>query len=384
MSSPDPSPVPLLDLQLQHDGIREEVAEAMSRVVESQRFILGETVEAFEGEMAEFLSVPHAVGCASGTDALLLPLMALEPKPGDEVILPAFTFFATAGAVWNAGFRPVFCDVDPHTFNVTPETVEAVWTERTRAIIPVHLFGQMAPMEGLNELACRKGAVVIEDAAQAIGARQRATSNPDSPNGEVAAGASGIAGAFSFFPTKNLGGFGDGGLVSARDPELAEKVAKLRVHGGRQMYHHEMVGTNSRLDALQAAVLSVKLAHLADWTDARRANACRYHERLAQISGLELPVVMEGNWHVYNQFTIRVRDRDGLRAALAEEGIGTGVYYPVPLNLQPCFSELGGHPGQLPESERACSEVLSLPIFPELREEQIDRVAEAIRRYLGA
>lgn len=375
------SPVPLLDLPLQHDRIRDEVAAALSEVVESQRFILGEPVEAFEAEMAEFIGVPHAVGCASGTDALLLPLKALDPEPGDEVVLPSFTFFATAGAVWNAGFRPVFCDVDPDTFNVTADTVAEVWTERTRAVIPVHLFGQMAPMDELNALACDRGAIVIEDAAQAIGARQETDVDPAARDGEVSAGASGLAGAFSFFPTKNLGGFGDGGLVSARDAELAEKVAKLRVHGGRQMYHHEMVGTNSRLDALQAAVLSVKLRHLDRWTQGRRANACRYHEGLEEVEEVGLPVVRPGNLHVYNQFTIRVPRRDELREHLAAEGIGTGIYYPVPLHLQPCFSELGGAEGQFPEAEKACREVLSLPIFPELEEEQIDRVSDSVRRF---
>lgn len=378
--------VPLLDLKAQYDSIRDEVEEALGRVVESQYFILGPEVQGLEKEIADFLQVPHTVGCASGTDALLLPLTALEPEPGEEVIIPAFTFFATAGAVWNAGFTPVFCDIDPVTFNVTAETVEAVWTERTRAVIPVHLFGQMAPMAPINALARDRGAVVLEDAAQAIGARQR-WPGPDAPEGAVSddgwimAGAAGDAGAFSFFPTKNLGGFGDGGMVSAHDDDLADRVGKLRVHGGRQMYHHEMVGTNSRLDALQAAVLSVKLRHLRDWTEARRANACRYHEGFEGLDEVTPPETLEGNYHVYNQYTIRVEARDRLREHLSGKGIGSGVYYPKSLHLQECFSGLGGREGELPVTEQACREVLSLPIFPELGEERLERVVEAIRGF---
>ncbi|MSR23144.1 MAG: DegT/DnrJ/EryC1/StrS family aminotransferase [Gemmatimonadetes bacterium] len=364
----------------QYERIRDEVGAAISRVVEAQGFILGPEVEALEAELASFLNVPHAVGCASGTDALLLPLRALTPAPGDEAILPAFTFFATAGAAWNAGFRPVFCDVDPLTFNVTAETIEAVWTERTRAVIPVHLFGQMPPMAPIMELARERGAFVLEDAAQAIGARQQGAPGP-ARDGWVMAGAAGDAGAFSFFPTKNLGGFGDGGLVATSDPELADRVAKLRVHGGRQMYHHEMVGTNSRLDALQAAVLRTKLRHLPGWTEGRRGNAKRYEEGLAEVEGVSLPVTVEGNEHVYNQYTIRARDRDGLRTRLQERRIGTGVYYPAPLHLQPCFQELGGRPGDLPVSERLCGEVLSLPVFPELGEERLGIVVDAIREF---
>ena len=376
--------VPLLDLKPQYDAIKDEIDDAIQTVVESQYFILGPEVEGLEEEMARFLKVPHAVGCASGTDALLLPLKALDAQPGDEVILPAFTFFATAGAVWNAGFTPVFCDIDPVTFNVTAETVEPVWTERTRAVIPVHLFGQMAPMDEISALAQARDALVLEDAAQAIGARQR-VSNPDGEGeGEwVMAGAAGDAGAFSFFPTKNLGGFGDGGMVSARDPELAEKVAKLRVHGGRQMYHHEMVGTNSRLDALQAAVLRVKLRHLDGWTEARRANACKYHEGLADLDAVTVPDTAPENVHVFNQYTLRVQDRDGLREHLSGKGIGSGVYYPVPLHLQDCFSQLGGAEGQLPHAEKACREVISLPVFPELGEERLEQVVEAVREFYG-
>jgi dTDP-4-amino-4,6-dideoxygalactose transaminase len=375
--------VPLLDLVPQYEAIKEEVDEAIRRVVSSQRFVMGPEVEGLERELARYLNVPHAVGCASGTDALLLPLLALDPRPGEEVIVPAFTFFATAGAVWNAGFRPVFCDIDPVTFNVTARTLEAAWTDRTRAVIPVHLFGQMAPMDEVTAWARERGAVVIEDAAQAIGARQR-LDEAGAREGSVMAGSVGDAGAFSFFPTKNLGGYGEGGLVTVRDGDLAERVAKLRVHGGVQMYHHEMVGTNSRLDALQAAVLRVKLAHLDGWTEARRKNACRYHGGLAELEEVVLPETREGNYHVYNQYTLRVRDRDQLRDHLTGKGIGTGVYYPRPLHLQECFGELGGREGQLPESERACREVLSLPVFPELGEARLDRVVDEIRAYYGA
>ena len=368
--------IPLLDLRPQYEAIKTELDDAVSRVVESQGFILGPEVEALEGEIARFLEVPHAIGCASGTDALLLTLKALCPADGDEVVLPAFTFFATAGAVWNAGFRPIFCDIDPVTFNVTAETVREVWSERTRVVIPVHLFGQMAPMAELIAFAREWGAIVLEDAAQAIGARQR--EGLDSDSRWVMAGAAGEAGAFSFFPTKNLGGFGDGGLISTSDAELASSVRKLRVHGGRQMYDHELVGTNSRLDAIQAAVLRTKLPHLNAWTEARRENACRYHGMLAGLEEIELPVTIEGNVHVYNQYTIRAKRRDELRAQLQGRQIGTGVYYPVPLHLQDCFSELGGQRGQFPEAERASEEVLSLPIFAELGEDQQSEVSRAI------
>lgn len=366
--------VPFLDLKLQYRSIKSEVDEAIQRVVTSQGFVMGPEVQALEEEIAAFVGVPHAVGVASGTDALLLPLRALDPEPGDEAIVPAFTFFATAGAVWNAGFKPVFCDVDPVTFNVTAETLEAVWTERTRALVPVHLYGQMSPMEEIRALADRRGAFLLEDAAQAIGARVGAT----------AAGAAGDAGAFSFFPTKNLGGFGDGGMVTTGDAEFAEKLAKLRVHGGKQMYHHEMVGTNSRLDALQAAVLRVKLPHLEGWAEGRRRNAAIYDEILRGVEGVETPVTLPGHYHVYNQYTLRVDRRDELRAFLSERGIGNGLYYPLGLHLQECFSALGGREGDLPVTERLTREVVSLPIFPELTENQVTEAAEGIRAFYSS
>jgi dTDP-4-amino-4,6-dideoxygalactose transaminase len=341
-------------------------------VVASQRFVLGPEVEALEEAIAARIGVDHAVGCASGTDAILLPLRALELEDGAEVVVPAFTFFATAGAVWNAGLRPVFADIDPVTFNLTRETLEAALTPRTRAVVVVHLFGQMAPMAPILELAEARGLAVIEDAAQSIDARQRV-------GGEWrAAGSVGRAGCLSFFPTKNLGAFGDGGMMTTSDPALAERLRKLRVHGGRQMYHHEMVGTNSRLDALQAAVLRAKLPHLEAWTEERRERAARYDAAFEDVAEIVSPTVMPGNEHVYNQYTVRVPDRDGVRRRLEDAGIGTGVYYPVPLHLQECFAALGGSEGDLPESERAVREVLSLPVYPELTEAMQQAVIDAL------
>ncbi len=368
-------PVPFLDLKLQYQSIKPELDAAVERVVTSQGFILGPEVQGLETEIAAYLGVPHAVGVASGTDALLLPLKALDPEPGDEVVLPAFTFFATAGAAWNSGLKPVFCDVDPDTFNVTAATLEAAWTERTRAVVPVHLYGQMAPMAEIRALARARGAFVLEDAAQAIGAKQK------EEGGWVMTGAAGDACAFSFFPTKNLGGFGDGGMVTTADEAFAGKVGKLRVHGGLQMYHHEMVGTNSRLDALQATVLRAKLPHLEGWAGARRRNAALYDEMLAGIEGVRTPVVLPVNHHVYNQYTLRVERRDELRSYLNERKIGNGLYYPLGLHLQECFAGLGGREGDLPVTERLTREVVSLPIFPELTEGQVTEVGEAIRAF---
>jgi len=379
--------VPFLDLKLQYSTLKAELDEAVRAVVSSQRFILGPEVQSLEEELASYLGVPFAIGVASGTDALLLPLKALEPRPGEEVILPAFTFFATAGAVWNSGFTPVFCDVDPDTFNVTPETVERVWSPRTRAVIPVHLFGQMAPMSEILALASDRNAFVLEDAAQAIGAGIRTWGTREEidtdPAGWRKAGAVGDAGAFSFFPTQNLGGFGDGGLVTTADGELADRVRKLRVHGGLQMYHHEMVGTNSRLDALQAAVLRVKLPHLDDWAEARRRNAALYDEILAGVEEVRTPHVDPSAYHVYNQYTLRAHQRDELREFLSSRDIGTGLYYPLGLHLQECFRSLGGSQGDLPVTEALTGDVVSLPIFPELREDQVVEVGEAVREFFS-
>ncbi len=366
--------VPLLDLRAQHDTIRTEIAEAIAQVVESQHFVLGPAVEAFEEAIAEWIGVEHAVGCASGTDALLLPLMALEPQRAHEVVVPAFTFFATAGAVWNAGFTPAFCDVDPETYNVTGATVASALTDRTRAVIPVHLFGQMAPLPEVQQVV-GEGVPIIEDAAQAIGASWMADS------GKLSAGTVGWVGAFSFFPTKNLGSFGEGGLITTRDAAVAERLRKLRVHGGRQMYHHELVGTNSRLHALQAAVLGVKLPHLEGWTAKRRANAALYGEMFEDVAEVIVPKQLPEAHHVFNQFTIRARRRDALAAHLKSVGVGAGVYYPKALHLQECFDALGGREGQFPVSESLCQQVLSLPIFPELGRDRVEIVAEEIRAF---
>lgn len=371
-----PMPVPLLDLEAQYASIRPDLDEAVAGVVRSQRFILGPAVDRFEAEAAEFIGVRHAIGCASGTDAILLPLKALDLEPGSEVIVPTFTFFATAGAVWNAGLRPVFADVDPESFNLSVESVRAALTPRTRAIIAVHLFGQMADMPALLELAGERGLYLIEDAAQAIGARQQLW-------GEWrGAGTSGHIGAFSFFPTKNLGCFGDGGMMTTEDDRLAERLRKLRVHGGRQMYHHELVGTNSRLDALQAAVLSAKLPYLPGWTRRRQENATFYAERLGRLApAVRVPVTRPGNEHVFNQYTIRVERRDELKRFLDERGVGNSIYYPVPLHLQACFASLGCRLGGLPESERAAMEVLSLPIYPELTTGQLEEVTGLVEEF---
>jgi dTDP-4-amino-4,6-dideoxygalactose transaminase len=378
-------PVPLLDLQAQYHSIQNELDEAVRGVVRSQRFVLGPAVERLEAELAERIGARHAVACASGTDALLLALKALELPAGTPVLVPAFTFFATAGAVWNAGLRPVFVDVDETSFNVTAETLEAALTPDARVVVPVHLFGQMAELAPILELARRHELAVLEDAAQSIGAAQRID------GAWRAAGSVGTFGAFSFFPTKNLGAFGDGGLMTTDDDVLGDRLRKLRVHGGRQMYHHEMVGTNSRLDALQAAVLSAKLPHLDGWTERRRENARWYDELLGGIDGVVKPVTLPGNRHVFNQYTIRAGARaragagagarDRLREFLERRGVGTGIYYPVPLHLQECFASLGYGVGDLPVSERLAGEVLSLPIYPELTRAQIEEVAGGIRAF---
>lgn len=370
---------PLVDLPAQYDTMRAEIDRALAGVVESQRFVLGPAVEAFEEAVAEQVGVRHAVGCANGTDAIWLVLRALELDPRDEVIVPAFTFFGTAGAVWNAGLRPVFCDIDPVTFNLDADAVRACWSDRTRVILPVHLFGQMAPMAEVLELAHERGARVVEDAAQALGAWQR------TPAGEIArAGASGVAGTVSFFPTKNLGGFGDGGLIVTGRDALARRLRRLRVHGGVGGGRYDAVGVNSRLDSVQAAVLHAKLPRLASWTEARRANAATYDEMLAGVPGVRRPRVLSGNFHTFHQYTIRARERDRLRDHLRKMGVETGLYYPRPLHLQPCFAELGYRSGDLPVAEAACRDVVSLPVFPELGAKRAARVARAIRDFYQA
>ena len=364
--------VPLLDLTRQYRPLRDEFRAAIDRVCDSQRFILGSEVEEFEKEASEALEVGHTIGVTSGTDALLEPLMALGVGPGDEVILPTFTFFATAGVVSRLGARPVFVDVDPVDYCIEPSQIAARINSKTKAVIPVHLFGQSADMDGVLEAA---GQVpVIEDCAQAWGA--------DFNGRQV--GSMGLMGAFSFFPSKNLGCFGDGGLITTNDGELAETLRELRMHGQSGPYLHPAVGGNFRIDALQAAVLRVKLPHVTGWIDGRRANAERYR-RLVREAGLDssvgLPQAVEGRGHTYNQFVIRVSRRDDLRAFLNERGIGAAVYYPLPLHLQPCFAELGYSEGELPVAEQASREVLALPVFPELEANEIEEVVSAVAEF---
>jgi dTDP-4-amino-4,6-dideoxygalactose transaminase len=366
--------VPLLDLKAQFRGIRTEVMAAIEAVCDEQGFILGPRVSELEQALAGYVGTSHAVGVTSGSDALLLSLMAAGVKAGDEVITVPFTFFATAGAISRLGAKPVFVDIQPDTFNMDPARLERAITPRTRAVIPVHLFGHCADMAAINGIARRKQLFVIEDACQAIG----------SVRDGVKAGALGDAGCFSFFPSKNLGAFGDGGLVTTNDAKLGDRLLMLRVHGSRVRYIHEEVGMNGRLDALQAAVLSVKLKHLDRWTQGRRRNATRY-ERLFEKAKLTdhvtLPATEPGNYHVFNQFTIRAQRRDALKAHLQEKGIGTEVYYPVPMHQQECYRDLGHGKGAFPVSERAAAEVLSLPIYAELTDEQLVYVVETIRDF---
>ena len=368
-------PVPLLDLRAQFATIRDDVDAAMRRVVEDQAFILGAPVAELERQVAELSSTRYAIGCASGTDALLLALRAVEVGPGDEVVTTPFTFFATAGTVHNAGARPVFVDIDPRTFNIDPQAIGAAITPRTRAVIPVDLFGQMPPLDRVR--AAAPGLPLIEDAAQSIGARRR-IDGAWRAAGEVA-----DIGTFSFFPSKNLGGFGDGGMMVTQDEALCARLMRLRTHGGTKTYFHEEVGFNSRLDALQAAVLLAKLPHLAGWSEARRANARFYDEALADVPEVVTPYVDPDAESIYNQYTLRCDRRDELQAHLKAQGIGSAIYYPLPLHLQPCFAYLGYEPGSCPEAERAAAEVLSLPVYPELSPAQRDEVVEAVRGFYG-
>jgi dTDP-4-amino-4,6-dideoxygalactose transaminase len=357
--------IPLLDLKAQYASIRNEVREAVDRVMDSQQFILGPEVEALEREVAEYCNCRHAIGVSSGTDALLVVLMALDLRPGDEVITSSYSFFATAGAIARLGATPVFVDIDAATFNIDPADIESRITPRTRAILPVHLFGQMADMNAILEIAARNKLPVIEDAAQAIGAER---------NGHRA-GSVGDAGCLSFFPSKNLGGAGDGGMVTTNNEELAERVGMLRNHGFKTKYYNELLGGNFRLDALQAAVLRVKLRHLDHWTAGRQKNAAEYRQVLPP--GVGLPAEVTGR-HVYNQFVIRHPRRDALIEHLKAQQIGCEIYYPVPLHLQKCFASPGHHDGEFPVSEQAAKETLALPIYPELTKEMIHCIACAI------
>ena len=376
-----PMKVPLVDLEAQYAGIREDVLAAVTRVCDSQRFILGQEVESLERELAAMLGVTHAVGVSSGTDALLVAMMALDMAPGDEVITSTYTFFATAGSIVRLGAKPVFVDIDPLTYNMDVNRVAAAITPRTKAIVPVHLFGLSADLDPLLHVAHAAGIPVIEDACQAIGARYQ--------NRFV--GSLGAIGCFSFFPSKSLGAFGDGGLLVTNDDTLSHRVRQLRVHGAQQKYLHKMVGGNFRLDALQAAVLRVKVPHLAGWCQQRRKNAERYGRlfREAGISagmrdgGVVLPVEASSCYHTYNQYAIRTARRDDLRAHLESCGVDTAIYYPMPLHLQECFRDLGYAGGAFPRAEAAARETLALPMYAEMLEDQQAYVVRCIAEFLA-
>jgi dTDP-4-amino-4,6-dideoxygalactose transaminase len=364
--------IPILDLKAQYATIRDEVTRAIGEVCESQVFALGPAVAEFERNVAAYCTSKHAIGVSSGTDALLVSLMALNIKPGDEVITTPFTFFATAGCIVRVEARPVFVDVDPGSYNIDAAGIEEKVTERTRAIIPVHLFGQMAQMKAIMAIARRHNLAVIEDAAQAIGAGQDG----------VKAGGFGDCGCFSFYPTKNLGGFGDAGLVTTNSDELAGQIRILRDHGQNPRYFYKVIGGNFRLDGIQGAVLNVKLKHLDAWNAKRRRHAELY-DRLFAGSPVRTPKIDENNVSIYHQYTVAVPDRDALQKYLAENGIGSAVFYPKPLHLQDCFVELGYRDGDMPAAERLCREVLSLPLYPELQPDQIEYVAGTVLKFYG-
>jgi len=398
-------PVPLLDLKAQYASLREELRAAIDRVAESQSFIFGPEVEELEKEVAEYSQCEFGIGVSSGSDALLVTLMAIGIKPGDEVITTPYTFFATAGAVSRLGAQPVFVDIDPLAYNIDPAKIEAAITDKTRAIIPVHLYGQMADMDPIMEVAARHNLYVIEDAAQAIGAEYKGRR----------AGSIGHFGCFSFFPSKNLGGFGDGGMVTANEARLADTVKLLRNHAYQPKYYNNVVGWNFRLDAIQAAVLRVKLKYLDSWTAARQRNAARYRDLFAEAelaintelvlseaaegssmrfgtgadrslketAGVVLPTEAPDRRHIYNQFVIRSGRRDQLMAYLKERQIGTEIYYPVPMHLQECFADLNHQAGEFPKSECAANETLALPIYPELTDEMLATVVEAVADFYG-
>jgi len=363
----------MLDLKRLHAPLREELKSAFEEILDSSAFINGPPVKRFEEELAAHVGVSRAIGVSSGTDALLVAMMALGVKPGDEVITSPYTFFSTAGCVARLGARPVFVDIEPDGFNLDIEKIEAAVTDRTVGIVPVHLFGQCAHMDAIGRIAKARGLWVMEDAAQSIGAEL---------DGRPA-GTWGTVGTFSFFPAKNLGALGDGGAAVTDDGDLADRIAHLRGHGAKRKYHHEEVGGNFRLDALQAAMLSVKLPALRGWEEGRRRVASRYAGALEGIDGVTVPRELPGRRHVYNQYVIRLRDRDAVRELLAERGIGCAVYYPSPLSAQPCFAYLGHGPGDFPEAERAARETLAIPVDPLLDEAQQEAVIEAVARGAG-
>jgi dTDP-4-amino-4,6-dideoxygalactose transaminase len=365
--------VPMLDLTEQYQGMKTEILSILDDVMSKAHFILGDNVKKLEKDIAEFSSSKHGIGVANGSDALNIAMLGCGIQPGDEVIVPSFTFFATAGAVSRIGAIPVFVDIDPKTFNIDPSSIEKAITSKTKAIIPVHLYGQMADMERIKEIADKHNLVIIEDAAQAIGSLHRGKK----------VGELGTAATYSFFPTKNLGAYGDAGMIITNDDEIAERVRVLRVHGSKPKYYHHVLGYNSRLDEMQAAILNVKFPHLNDWSELRREKAQTYTQLLHEMLGDKVvtPYVEEFNHHVFHQYTIRVQKRDELQAYLKEQGVETMVYYPKPLHLQPVFAELGFKEGDLPESEKAAREAISLPMFPELKIEQQQYVVEKIREF---
>ena len=369
--------VPSFDLTRQNSRLRDELMAAIGEVVDSGQFILGDHVERLEESVAEICGVKYGIAVANGSDALYLALMAADVGPGDEVITTPFTFFATAGSIVRVGARPVFCDIDPETFNIDPTQIEARITARTKAILPVHLYGQSAEMDQINAIAAKHGLTVIEDAAQAIGARYH----------DRSVGSLGHMACISFFPTKNLGAFGDAGMVVTDEDSLAERLRMLRAHGARRKYYHELLGINSRLDTLQAAILNVKVKHLRGWVDARRSLAEGYNRGLAAANVARCPVAREGAYHVYHQYTIRVPNRDAVQEELKSRGIGSTVYYPLPLHLQPVFEKLGYKLGDFPESEKAAEEALSLPMFPELNSSEqeyvVEQLCDTLRSHAG-
>ena len=368
-------PIPLIDLKSQFEPLRDQIRADIDRVMDAQQFVLGAEVKSLEEEIAQYSNTKQAIGCASGSDALLLALMALNVKAGDEIITTPFTFFATSSAVARLGARPVFVDIDPRTYNIDATKIEAAITPRTRALVPVHMYGQCADMDPLIEIGKRHGIPIVEDAAQAIGAEDRGRR----------AGSMGLLGCFSFYPTKNLGGAGDGGMIVASDDALAERLRALRVHGGVTEYLHTEIGINSRLDALQAVVLRVKLPHLDRWSNERRNKADKYNELFAEANlpyEVVTPFIRPDGRHIFHQYVVRVpAHRDALMSHLSKCGIGTKIYYPVPLHLQDCFSYLGYKAGDFPESERAAQETFALPVYPELTTEQQSYVVDSFRSF---
>ena len=366
--------IPLLDLKAQYNTIKNEISIAVNEVIESQQFILGPQIRELEKKFAAYSNTQYAVGVASGTDALLLSLMACNVGPDDEVITTPYTFFATAGSISRLGAKPVFVDIDERTYNINPELIERKITEKTKAILPVHLYGQCADMDPILEIASKHNLFVIEDACQAVGAEYKSKR----------AGSIGDFGCFSFFPSKNLGGFGDGGMITTNNPELAEKAGKLRVHGCSNKYYHDLIGTNSRLDTLQAAVILVKMNYIDQWTDARRKHAQIYNEAFSEAPDIVTPFVQENSKHVYNQYMISSSSsRDSIMNSLKGKQIGCALYYPLPLHLQKCYESLGYKEGDLPVSETAAKETLSIPVYPELDTTAQERVIKVISEVIN-